>query len=880
VKEKLPLKPYSALPEPYALVSLIVWISLVVVVLPDVASLPALAWRALLFGVLLSGAASHSWFVARTGLWLREPAAAATTVAWLLVVGVASAFTGSTTGTPFVGLLTFLQIALCSLIVNQVALRLTLLTAFVTTLSRSGELQLVTAGVAWLAFAVLAMFLLAYDRTAVKAGPGGYDRREPRYTGIRVRHVSLVALAASAVFLVTPLVSSIDLGLGDAFWPENIPLTGREAEAEGLGYGLSQSTSASVVADSKVEIMRLHTTPRVAGPLYVRGRTFDTFDGETWSDRSPAGNPQPISDGRADLGWTLTAELPKQAAPNLIQQYELLVQIEDGVVFSVGRPQTVMFGDRRDDLIRVSPNAVMLVQKALRRNTWYRVDAIQDVFSENQLTQVRDDSLQARAARNQLGVTRRDLEVPLEIARPVSERARIVTAGLPSAYEKALALETHLRSKYTYDLEHTVKGPQVVTDFLFREGRGHCALFASSMVMMLRTLGIPARYVTGFLARNPTFNGFVIRGSDGHAWVEAYVDGVGWVAFDPTAPAGTGSGIARQASGPGVRPEMEQNAAPGANLAGLYGRRDFGRSVPPAGGRGRAEGRRGGPAEEPGGATGAGGRGGPGGQVAQARDATERAEGFGGRDASGEGGGQAGGTAGTGESGRADGRAADGALPGSFLSPGGDTRLPGGDRGADARGGAAGTTARDGARGGGAGEARDRAGDPAGQEARQEQKAAAPPEPETVESAWRWLLALLAVIGVTGLITILAWNRGVEPVLERQRIQSAMPPSAEEDEPDPRRLIVKLYHAMVSGLGRLGLTRQVGDTPTEYAASVGRREPRLRAPVEELTELFQAARYGNQPVTPQQAARARGAWKRIASRARRPEPDFAPETEG
>jgi hypothetical protein len=75
-----------------------------------------------------------------------------------------------------------------------------------------------------------------------------------------------------------------------------------------------------------------------------------------------------------------------------------------------------------------------------------------------------------------------------------------------------------------------------LANFLFERKQGHCEYFASSMAVMLRTLGIPSRVVNGF--RTGEFNDltsqYVVRASNAHSWVEAYFPNHGWVAFDPT----------------------------------------------------------------------------------------------------------------------------------------------------------------------------------------------------------------------------------------------------------------------------------------------------------------------------------------------------------
>lgn len=101
-------------------------------------------------------------------------------------------------------------------------------------------------------------------------------------------------------------------------------------------------------------------------------------------------------------------------------------------------------------------------------------------------------------------------------------------------YRAALAVANYLRDNYTYSLDARINPNDPVMSFLNDVKRGHCALYASSMTMIMRKLGIPARYCTGFVAA-PTDNaGKVLRSKNLHAWCEVYLDELGWVTFDPT----------------------------------------------------------------------------------------------------------------------------------------------------------------------------------------------------------------------------------------------------------------------------------------------------------------------------------------------------------
>jgi hypothetical protein len=121
--------------------------------------------------------------------------------------------------------------------------------------------------------------------------------------------------------------------------------------------------------------------------------------------------------------------------------------------------------------------------------------------------------------------------------------AEQITARAPGPYDRARAIESYLRTHYGYTLELPGTAPDdPIADFLFRRRRGHCEYFASAMALMLRTLGTGSRVVNGFAGSefNDLTSEYVVRASDAHSWVEAYVPGQGWIDFDPT-PSGEGS---------------------------------------------------------------------------------------------------------------------------------------------------------------------------------------------------------------------------------------------------------------------------------------------------------------------------------------------------
>ena len=122
----------------------------------------------------------------------------------------------------------------------------------------------------------------------------------------------------------------------------------------------------------------------------------------------------------------------------------------------------------------------------------------------------------------------------------IPELAKQIMGRANNPYDKSLALEVYLRSHYGYTLDLTGTPPSdPLAYFLFQKRAGHCEYFASAMTVMLRSVGIPARLVNGFLTGeyNDVGGDFIVRASDAHSWVEVFFPTYGWLTFDPTPPA-------------------------------------------------------------------------------------------------------------------------------------------------------------------------------------------------------------------------------------------------------------------------------------------------------------------------------------------------------
>ncbi len=171
-----------------------------------------------------------------------------------------------------------------------------------------------------------------------------------------------------------------------------------------------------------------------------------------------------------------------------------------------------------------------------------------------------------------------------------------VTQGYYDDYGKLLAIEQYLKENYTYTLTpgDVPEGRDFVDYFLFDNQRGYCTYFATAMAVMARCAGIPTRYVQGFSAQCTEWvpGGEVtclVQNQEGHAWPEAYLEGIGWIPFEPTAamsdepssawqgqepePVDPNEGVPLEPDDqPELEPEspIEQDEASGSNPSGIF----------------------------------------------------------------------------------------------------------------------------------------------------------------------------------------------------------------------------------------------------------------------------------------------------------------------
>ena len=309
-------------------------------------------------------------------------------------------------------------------------------------------------------------------------------------------------------------------------------LVGRTRSARIVGFsdhvdlgGVGKLRTDPTIA-VRVQPSNLASNPPQRLALYLRGTAFDRYDGMTWSRTRSTRSA-------AEQQGTYVTLRPYRGVP---AKESLHVELEP-----ISPP-----------VVMLPPDAIALKLVAqgeplLSRPTLLVVGA----EGEYKYTSSDDRGLRydvvlkgtAPLPPEQLDDAERSryLTLPPRLPDRVVRLAREWSHDARSSRDAAQLVEHHLRTEYRYDLDSpsgAAKNP--LDHFLFESKRGHCEFYSTAMAVLLRTIGIPTRNVTGFVGG--TYNRFghfyAVRQGDAHSWVEVYLDGIGWTLFDPTPAAG------------------------------------------------------------------------------------------------------------------------------------------------------------------------------------------------------------------------------------------------------------------------------------------------------------------------------------------------------
>jgi hypothetical protein len=357
--------------------------------------------------------------------------------------------------------------------------------------------------------------LLQHVSTEAAAGPGPPGEPVPTRSLVGLASAGAVGifLVAGGLFFLLPRVGLATLPIRARLGQM---ITGFSERVELGAYG-------SILTDSSV-VMRVHLPDEVQPDrlpnLRWRGVVLDTFDGKAWSVKHPRQTRLiRASGGGFDLGLL-------RGSGQVLRQEVFLEPIASEAVFAAPRILRLTMGTTFLALDDMGTVSVSSAGARLR----YSVE------SELEGPTVVGMPAARPAPPLHLLQLERYLQLPA-LAPAIPALARQVAGGSTDPAEIASRVESflHRQFRYTLDLER-VSELDPLQEFLFVRRAGHCEYFAASMAVMLRSLGVPARVVNGFQRGewNPYGQYYIVRYSDAHSWVEAYLPGSGWVSFDPT----------------------------------------------------------------------------------------------------------------------------------------------------------------------------------------------------------------------------------------------------------------------------------------------------------------------------------------------------------
>jgi len=351
--------------------------------------------------------------------------------------------------------------------------------------------------------ATVVQTLLGVVSAAALVGLGDLDRG-----GATLSAAEPVAVVL-AVMVVTPLLVSVT----PAGSTSTLSLDA------GPGGGGTTVEASIVETDSQVDIVgdislspEIRFTVTASESQYWRTSSYDRYTGDGWVR---TGEPVPPD------------ERPLQFPPGESRRLEQTFEAQSTVRTMPAAWRPVEVSGLVADRAQITSLGGLAPSEELSLGESYTVtSAVPDVTAED---------LAAAGSDDPPAVKEQFTQLPESTPDRVADRTANITAGASNRYETALTIERWLEENKEYSLEVDRPEGNVADAFLFEMEAGYCTYYATTMVTMLRSQGVPARLTVGYTPGEQVGeNEYVVRGYNSHAWVEVYFPGHGWIPFDPT----------------------------------------------------------------------------------------------------------------------------------------------------------------------------------------------------------------------------------------------------------------------------------------------------------------------------------------------------------
>ena len=317
-----------------------------------------------------------------------------------------------------------------------------------------------------------------------------------------------------------------------------------------------------------------HRVMQVSTPktVYLRGVMLNAYDGRSW--RNTLGGRRYLWDASgmaASRNLLFDQSLPPEnLASSLMAPVDVSVRMLEKSASTLFAPQRVRQLRAGGDLVPYFSLAseLFITRNLVAGDSWAVSAPLPQAGDPGVSTLVEAASSAEDPQYEQILETYTAL--PSHLEEPVWQLASDVTHSASTPYEKAFSLQTWLSRNYRYTLDAAFQPADLdfVTNFLFNTREGYCTYFASAMTVLCRMIGLPARYVEGYLAVPDERGEAIVTGLDAHAWTEVYFKGFGWLTFDATprrASSGAGSDAFANADRPDASESPEASPEPDAS---------------------------------------------------------------------------------------------------------------------------------------------------------------------------------------------------------------------------------------------------------------------------------------------------------------------------
>ncbi len=335
------------------------------------------------------------------------------------------------------------------------------------------------------------------------------------------------------IVLVTVVgVTAAMLPKAEPQWPDPVPFFKSWAGGSGsagnlistVGYGDNDETLGGPFIGDSTVVYEIRTPSR----QYLRVETKDYYTSKGWIQ----------SDNPVDERFPSRQTIPFSILPGMVEEQTIEVKALQEHTFLLQAYGTTNYQLTPEMLLEYSLLSEKVVPVENDEVTKVALDEYSFIFRQPEY-----NYSQLKEVASSTESDPRYLQLPDQLPSRVIDLAHEITDSYESIYDKARAVEDYFKSsgfKYeTTDVQVPASGEDYVDQFLFETKLGYCDNFSTSMIVLLRSVGIQSRWVKGFASgeRVLTEDGiytYEITNNDAHSWVEAYIDGIGWMPFEPT----------------------------------------------------------------------------------------------------------------------------------------------------------------------------------------------------------------------------------------------------------------------------------------------------------------------------------------------------------